>query len=109
MTARIKKKAKSDAFEAIHSAASGLHKAGVIDQTTMREFDDLCLTQVPEYKAQDIKRIRERAKVSQAVLAAYLNTSLSSVQKWESGAKAPSGPAAKLLNLVEKHGLEAIA
>lgn len=109
MTAKIVKKPKSDAFEAIHSAASGLHRAGVIDQKTMREFDESCLTQVPVYAARDVKRIRAKVKVSQAVLAAYMNTSVSAIQKWEAGGKAPSGPAAKLLNIVEKHGLEMLA
>jgi hypothetical protein len=46
--------------------------------------------------------------VSQAVFAAVLNTSLSTVQKWEVGDKKPSGPSLKLLNLIERKGLEAI-
>ena len=46
--------------------------------------------------------------MSQAVFAAVLNTSLSTVQKWEVGDKKPSGPSLKLLNLIERKGLEAI-
>jgi len=42
------------------------------------------------------------------VFAAVLNTSLSTVQKWEVGDKKPSGPSLKLLNLIERKGLEAI-
>ena len=38
-----KSKPKNDAFEAIHSAAEGLHRAGIVDQATMREYDKLCL------------------------------------------------------------------
>ncbi|RJF99484.1 helix-turn-helix domain-containing protein [Noviherbaspirillum saxi] len=110
MTANnFKTKPKSDAFEAIHSAATGLHRAGVIDQKTMREFDEACLTKVPVYASKDVKRIRRKVHVSQAVFAAYMNTSVSTVQKWETGGKTPSGPAAKLLNIVEKHGLEVLA
>jgi len=109
MTAKMLKKPKSDAFDAIHSAASGLHRAGVIDQKTMREFDAACLAKVPVYAGSDVKRIRAKVKVSQAVLAAYMNTSVSAIQKWEAGEKVPSGPAAKLLNIVEKHGLEVLA
>jgi len=57
---------------------------------------------------QKIKSLRERARISQAVLAAVLNTSLSTVQKWEVGDKKPSGPSLKLLNLIERKGLEAV-
>ena len=53
--------------------------------------------------------MRLRAKASQAVFAAYLNTSVSTVQKWEIGAKKPSGLALKLLNIVERKGLKELA
>ena len=56
---------KSDAFEAIHSAAGGLLRVGAIDKATMREFDESCLAVLPEISAADIKRIREQAHVSQ--------------------------------------------
>ena len=101
-------KPKSDAFAAIHSAAKGLHRVGVINKTTMREYDDLCLDSVAEINAQDIKRIREHVHVSQPVFARYLNTSESTVQKWETGQKKPSGMALRLLHIVEKHGLEVL-
>lgn len=107
MTTRTK--FKSDAFEAIHSAARGLHRVGTIDKATMREFDESCLTVPPEISASDIRRIREQAHVSQPVFARYLNTSESTVQKWEAGTKRPSGMALKLLAVVEKHGLKVLA
>lgn len=34
-------KPKNDAFATIHSAAKGLHRGGVINKTTMREYDGL--------------------------------------------------------------------
>jgi putative transcriptional regulator len=104
-----KAKYKSDAFEAIHSAAQGLHRAGTIDKTTMREFDATCLAAPPAIDPEHIKLIRERNHVSQPVFAHYLNTSESTVQKWEAGTKRPSGMALKLLSVVEKHGLKALA
>ena len=100
---------KSGAFEAIHSAAQGLHRAGTIDKATMREFDESCLASLPEIPPKEIKRIREGAHVSQPVFARYLNTSESTVQKWEAGIKRPSGMALKLLAVVEKHGLKVLA
>ncbi|OIN94516.1 MAG: transcriptional regulator [Comamonadaceae bacterium CG1_02_60_18] len=56
-----------------------------------------------------IKSIREQARVSQPVFARYLNTSVSTVQKWETGSKQPSGMALKLLAVVHKHGLGVLA
>ena len=96
-------------LETIHETADGLHRAGVMDKKTMREFDALCLPPVKEYTATQIKRIRLHNKASQAVFAAYLNTSPSTVQKWERGNKKPNGPSLKLLNLVDRKGLEALA
>jgi putative transcriptional regulator len=103
------KRFKSDASEAVHSAASGLFRAKLIDKKTMREYDDLCIEEPPRYEAKDVARIRKSANVSQSVFAHYLNTSPSTVRQWEAGAKKPSGLAARLLQVVQKHGLEVLA
>ena len=55
-----------------------------------------------------IKKIREQNHVSQTIFARYLNTSESTVQKWETGTKSPSGMALKLLTVVQKHGLNVL-
>ncbi len=102
------RKRKSKILDAVHETAHGLHKVGVMDRVTLREFDQLCLPPVAPLKPADIQSIRTAHKVSQAVFAAYLNTSVSAVQKWETGAKPPSGPALKLLHLVQKKGLEVL-
>jgi putative transcriptional regulator len=104
-----KQKFKSDAFAAIHASAAALQKVGAIDQTTMRQFDVSCLAVPPTLAPSEIKHIREQAHVSQPVFARYLNTSESTVQKWESGSKQPSGMALKLLAVVQKHGLGVLA
>lgn len=93
----------------LHETAKGLYKAGVMDLQTMQEFDALCLPPVKQYNPAQIKRIRLRNKVSQAVFAAYLNTTPSTVQKWEQGQKKPNGIALKLLSLIDKHGLDLLA
>ena len=95
-------------LETVHETAQGLHNTGAMDTTTMREFDLLCLPPVKRYTPLQIKRIRMRSKASQAVFAAYLNTSPSTVQKWEQGHKKPNGPSLKLLNLVDRKGLDAL-
>jgi putative transcriptional regulator len=102
-------KYKSDAFEAIHSSASGMYRAGTIDKATMHDFDMACLTVPAPLEPRRIKKIRESQHVSQPVFARYLNTSESTVEKWETGAKRPSGMALKLLDIVEKHGLKMLA
>lgn len=96
-------------LEMVHGSARDLHATGVIKETTLREFDALCLPPVKDLSAEQIKRIRESVRASQGVFAAYLNTSKSTVQKWEQGAKKPNGPSLKLLNLVADKGLEVLA
>lgn len=104
-----KRKYKSDAFEAIHGAANALHRVGAISKTTLREFDESCLAATEEIAPQQIKKIRESNHVSQPIFARYLNTSESTVQKWETGAKRPSGMALRLLQVVKKHGLAVLS
>ena len=104
-----KRNFRSDAFEAIHASARALHKVGAMSKVTLREFDESCLAMPTEIKPKQIKTIREKNQVSQPIFARYLNTSESTVQKWESGAKRPSGMALKLLNVVQKHGLKVLA
>jgi putative transcriptional regulator len=84
-------------------------RVGAIDKATMRRFDESCLSVPAALEPRRIKRIRENQHVSQPVFARYLNTSESTVEKWESGAKKPSGMALKLLDIVEKHGLKMLA
>ncbi len=100
---------KKTILDVVHESARDLHDAGVMDEVTLKEFDALCLPPVKVYSSAQIKRIRERSKASQGVFAAYLNTSVSTVQKWERGAKKPNGPSLKLLNLVDRKGLEVLA
>jgi putative transcriptional regulator len=104
-----KRKFRGDAFEAIHSSASALHRVGAISKTTMREFDESCLVEPKPFAPRQIKAIREKNHISQPVFARYLNTSESTVQKWETGAKRPSGMALRLLQVVKKHGIAVLS
>ncbi len=104
----IKSKTKSLIFESVHETASDLHRLGFIDKRKMRKFDVLCLDPIPPYDSEKIRALRDHLQLSQAVLASVLNTSLSTVRKWEGGDKHPSGPSLKLLNLLDRKGLEAL-
>jgi putative transcriptional regulator len=96
-------------LEVVHESAKDLRDADLLSPQTMREFDAMCLPPVEEYDWNDIKRIRTYNGVSQAVFAAYLNTSVATVRKWEASGSAhnrPNGLAMKMLNLIDKYGLE---
>jgi putative transcriptional regulator len=103
-----KPKYKSEVFESIHASARAIFSVGGIDKATMRRFDESCLVSPPALEAKQIKKLREKTRVSQPVFARYLNTSESTIEKWESRAKKPSGMALKLLSIVEKHGLQVL-
>jgi putative transcriptional regulator len=103
------KKYRSDAFAAIHETMEALHDIEAIDKQTMREFDDACLTPVHVLAPEEIKAIRARENISQPVFARYLNVSKNLVSDWERGVKKPGGPALRLLTVIQKKGLEAIA
>lgn len=105
----MSKKYRSDAMASVHETMEALHKVGAIGKQTMRRFDDACLTQVQALSPKQIKALRAREHVSQTVFANYLNVTPNLVSKWERGEKKPSGPALKLLSLVEKHGIRAVA
>ena len=103
---KTRPKSKSKIFEAVHETASDLHRLGFIDKRKMNKFDALCLDPIPDYDSQKIRALRDQLQLSQAVFAAVLNTSLSTVRKLEVGDKHPSGPSLKLLSLLERKGLE---
>lgn len=99
----------SRVLKSVHASARRLHEAGLLDGLTMREFDALCLPPLRDYTAADIRRVRANTKASQAVFAAVLNVGPTTVAAWEQGTKKPSGPAVKLLDLVERKGLGVLA
>jgi len=100
---------RSRILDAVHETAQDLRGAGLVSDMTLREFDSLCLPPVPDYSAAQIKAIRERHRVSQSVFAAYLNVGKTTVCQWEQGLKHPRGTSLKLLSLVDRKGLEAVA
>ena len=99
----------SDALAAVHETAQGLEDAGVIAKRTMKAFDEMCLTPVEEMTPERIRELRTRENASQAVFARYLNVTTGLVSQWERGEKRPRGASLKLLTLVAKNGLGAVA
>ena len=103
------KKYRSEAYAAIHETMEALHEIGAIGKQTMREFDASCLTPALPMPPERIRALREREHLSQPVFALYLNVSKNLVSDWERGVKKPGGPALRLLNVVERNGIQAIA
>jgi len=103
------KQYRSEAHAAIHETMEALAEVGAVDKQTMREFDDACLAPVRVLSPDEIRSIRMRERVSQPVFARYLNVSKNLVSDWERGVKRPGGPALRLLAVIEKKGLRAIA
>ncbi|AGA91899.1 putative transcriptional regulator [Thioflavicoccus mobilis 8321] len=103
------KQYRSDAMAAIHETMEALQEVGAIDKQTMREFDEACLTPVEPLSPEAIRALREREHLSQPVFARYLNVSKNLVSDWERGVKRPGGPALRLLTVIEKKGIQAIA
>ena len=98
----------TDMLSSIHKTMAGLRGVGLVDKQTMQDFDDMCLPPVKNLTAADIKALREQLNLSQPVFAKYLNTTKSTVSKWEQGDKKPNGIAQRLLNVISSKGLEVL-
>ena len=72
------------------------------------ERSGLVVSQPDSYSADRIKALRERLDVSQAVFALLLNTSRSAVRQWEQGSRSPTGSALRLLQILERRGIDAL-
>lgn len=102
------RKYKSDIMKSIHTVVEDLYQNGSVDKITMRRFDASCLSFADTLSPQEIKAIREKERLSQAVFAHYLNVSKNLVSDWERGIKKPGGPALRLLAIVKEKGLDSI-
>lgn len=88
-----------------------LYKVGAVsnaelEKTTLRMLGKDALPKVKVLSADEIAAVRERAGVSQAVMAGYLNVAVSTVSQWERGERRPTSTALKLLHVVKNKGLE---
>ncbi|MBA3005925.1 MAG: helix-turn-helix domain-containing protein [Proteobacteria bacterium] len=95
-------------IKSITSTVKDLNKSGLVDDITMRNIENLCLSDVQEYTPDEIVSIRKKFRLSQAALASIFNISPSTVQKWERGNKKPTGASKKLLDIIDRKGIEAL-
>ena len=103
-----KRKAKSKILSEILEGAQGLHEIGLIDKRRMLQYESLCLQEIDPYDSARIKALRKRLELSQTVMAYVMNISASTIRKWEIGEKRPSGLSLKLLDLLDRKGLDAV-
>jgi putative transcriptional regulator len=89
--------------------ASGVMNKAAHEKITMRHLGDAYIipTAAP-ITGDDIRALREKAHLSQAVFARYLNLSVGYVSQLERGTKRPTGAALAMLNVIRRKGIEAI-
>lgn len=104
----ITTKNRSRIIEEMQETFADLKKSGVINKRQIAQFDALKTLEVKSIQPRAIKQLRTKENLSQAVFAIVLNTSTSTIQKWESGEKKPSGPSLKLLSILKNKGIEAL-
>ncbi|TNF67259.1 MAG: helix-turn-helix domain-containing protein [Gammaproteobacteria bacterium] len=92
----------------INEFANDLYDSGMIDKKTLRDLSDHALPDLYEFTGDEIKALREREKVSQAVFAKYLNISAGMVRSLEQGSRHAKGAILKLLNIVKQNGIKAL-
>ena len=98
---------------ALLETADDMRRAGVMgaaahEKITMRHLGSRAETFAEPMTGDEIRSLRERAHLSQAVFARYLNLTVGHVSQLERGAKQPTGPALVLLNVIRRKGIEVI-
>lgn len=88
--------------------ASGLLPAAAYDKITMRHMGVRADAKAVELTGDEIKAIREKARLSQAVFAHHLKLTVGHVSKLERGAERAKGPTLVLLDVIRRKGIEAI-
>ena len=109
--AKSELKGKARMRAEIVEISRGLHKIGAIsaaelEKTTLKMLGKDALPKVETLSPADIVKVRQSTGVSQAVLAGFLNVTVSTVSQWERGTRRPTGAALKLLHVVKRSGIE---
>lgn len=107
------KKQSSRLTKALLETADEMRRVEVMDEAmhekiTLRHLGDLHEPSVEPMTGEDIRRLREQSRLSQAVFARYLKLTVGYVSQLERGAKRPTGPALVLLNVIRRKGIEGI-
>lgn len=94
------------ALESVLSSATDLYEQGLISESRMREYERHCVAPPPMFTGKKIQGLRKRFGWSQTFLAAKIGASASTVEKWEAGVNSPSGPALRILDIIDRKGAQ---
>ncbi len=99
--------------EALLETAEGMLRTGIMSddeyrKITVRLLGPQALPTAKPISSRQIRILRERANLSQAAFARYLNLTTGYISQLERGVKQPKGPALALLNVIRRKGFEAI-
>jgi len=99
--------------EMILETAGDMHRSGLLNDDEYRKITARHLGEQPlpgarPISSTQIRKMREKANLSQAAFARYLNLTTGYISQLERGAKQPKGPALALLNVIRRKGFEAI-
>jgi putative transcriptional regulator len=108
-----KKPMTSPLAKALLETADDMRKAGLMTKAThqkitLRHSGAGDKPKLAPITGPQIRAMRVRANLSQAVFARYLNLTVGYVSQLERGAKEPRGAALTLLNVIRRKGIEAI-
>ncbi len=78
------------------------------DKITMRILGNKALVKPVPLTPEQIRALREEARMSQSVFASLLNVTTGYLSQLERGAKRPTGPALALLHVIRRKGIEAL-
>jgi putative transcriptional regulator len=105
-------KKQSRVTKVLLETATDMRDGGILDDAaykkiTMRHLGSVGVPAQP-LSGGEIRALRERARMSQAVFAHLLNLTVGYVSQLERGTKRPTGAALALLNVIRRKGIEAI-
>ncbi len=92
----------------LEAVQDGLVSKPTGDKITMRILGKDKLPELEELSAKEIRALRDRVGMSQAVFARHLNLTAGYVAQLERGAKRPSGAALALLHAIKRKGIEIV-
>ncbi len=109
----MKKATRSRLNDAILETAQDMRRLGILDEEsyekiTLRHLGEKPIVTAQPLTGDEIRKLRERANLSQAVFARYLHLTPGYVSQLERGVKQPSGPALVLLDVIRRKGIEGI-
>jgi putative transcriptional regulator len=110
---KTKSKKLSRLTKALLETADDLHMSGLMNDAdynkiTLRHLGNEKISTAEPVTPEDIRKMRDQARMSQAVFALHLNVTTGYVSQLERGAKQPTGAALALLNVIRRKGMEAI-